>query len=376
MNWHYLERNPIPCTDSGGLFLIMSEPADTRPELVLNPLLTYVCHSRDTSDFTSIVRVCKEFYSADEIRAAKETLWKYGDNEVLPPAKMRKGGSAVDKSLEDIVSAMKLLDEAKRLPMFVVSANDLGRIPSAAPSETCSISICERLRVLEQQLSSFKDLEHRVKANENKLQKIPTSYSAAVASPPAPNHVQKPLVVSLPPPTHGQKQRPANSQTGATRNDQLTNKIGTTSLTQDKYGSHMSLNSVTSGVSQGFEYPNSYRSKLNRNRRKAVTGTANSTSSKLKGAPEPSRDVFIYRVQKGTEEKDVVDYLESNNITVRGLSKTSAVEAKFESFKLETTVSNLHQVLNANFWPSGICVRKYFTRRNKDNTTEEQWRES
>ena len=60
-------------------------------------VLTYVCHSRDTSDFTSIVRVCKEFYSADEIRAAKKPLWKYGDKRGPTATKMKKGSGAIDR---------------------------------------------------------------------------------------------------------------------------------------------------------------------------------------------------------------------------------------------------------------------------------------
>ena len=150
--------------------------------VVFNPTLSYISQSSDTSDRDSIVKVCKSCYAGDELKAAKEALWANADKDALPTLKQRKGAPANDKNIEDIINAMKSLDEANHLPTFAVNACDLGRIPSVIPTETCSISVCERLNVLEKKFAEIKDLEGRVKTNEDKLNRIPSSYSAAVTS--------------------------------------------------------------------------------------------------------------------------------------------------------------------------------------------------
>ena len=134
------------------------------------------------------------------------------------------------------------------------------------------------------------------------------------------------------------------------------------------YNSHQSLNSIASGHSQGYEYPARYRKKVRQDKLKSAKMNANPSASKLKGAPSPSRDVFVYRVEKGTEVKDLKDYLENANVTVREVTKVSREESKYDSFKVETTVSDMYSLLEPDFWPTGIQARRFFRPRNKDNS--------
>lgn len=80
-------------------------------------------------------------------------------------------------------------------------------------------------------------------------------------------------------------------------------------------------------------------------------------------APEPSRDIFVYRVAKGTSEKDIQEYMADNNVNVRSIELVSLDVAKFSSFKVELRKSDLNRALEAEFWPTGVCVRKYFKTR-------------
>ena len=129
---------------------------------------------------------------------------------------------------------------------------------------------------------------------------------------------------------------------------------------------------MPSCAAEGFEYSSDQRKRQRKkNNKKVVTGTSREQSGNLKGAPEPSREVFVYRVVKGTEENDIQEYLEEKNIAIRGVQKVSKEEAKFVSFRVEIKVSDMKKVLDSDFWPEGIHVRRFFKPRS--NTTEESW---
>ena len=53
-----------------------------------------------------------------------------GIKSTLPAFNTGKGTASSDRNLDDIVSALKLLDEANLVPTFAVRAIELGRIPS------------------------------------------------------------------------------------------------------------------------------------------------------------------------------------------------------------------------------------------------------
>ena len=106
-------------------------------------------------------------------------------------------------------------------------------------------------------------------------------------------------------------------------------------------------------------------------RRKPITGTR-AAMGKLKGAPEPSRDLFVYRVDKLVTDEDISSYLSDNGVEVRAIKLVSNSESRFASFKVELKVSDINKVLASDFWPEGICVRRFYTRRagNQGNENE------
>ena len=130
--------------------------------------------------------------------------------------------------------------------------------------------------------------------------------------------------------------------------------------------------SVPSAYKEGFMYSTQQRKNMRRSK-KAITGTSAGQGSKLKGAPEPSRDVFVYRVEKGVEPKDIEEHMTTNHVTVRGVNKVSNDEAKYCSFKVEIKISDLNTVLESDFWPAGICVRRFYRPRADTKTNLETW---
>ena len=158
-----------------------------------------------------------------------------------------------------------------------------------------------------------------------------------------------------------QKDRPERSHVAARpRMQEISHHGNRLTQLRELSSSQLSLTSNISHpshASQGFQYQN------RRTRPKATHITGTSRSDKIRGAPEPSRDIFVYRVAKGTSEKDIQEYMADNNVNVRSIERVSLDVAKFSSFNVELKKSDLNRALKTEFWPTSVCVRKYFKTR-------------
>ncbi|ELT88936.1 hypothetical protein CAPTEDRAFT_211650 [Capitella teleta] len=84
-------------------------------------------------------------------------------------------------TINDIIKAIKILDSADKLPLFAVPYDKLRRIPMSRPSETATVSICERLNLLEARLESQEAL---IASNSAKISAVSvTSSPRPVAQP-------------------------------------------------------------------------------------------------------------------------------------------------------------------------------------------------
>ena len=70
----------------------------------------------------------------------------------------------------------------------------------------------------------------------------------------------------------------------------------------------------------------------------------------VQDAPEPSRDVFVYRVLDGNIE----DYITEHKIEVHNLEHISKDGSRFMSFKVTVKVSDMNTLLQPEFWPVDI----------------------
>ena len=102
----------------------------------------------------------------------------------------------------------------------------------------------------------------------------------------------------------------------------------------------------------GFTFPKKKK------RPTVIVGKGSSSASK--SAPEPSRDVFLYRIDNATDEQNIVDYLTGKNITARQVTCMFKHESAFKSFKITVAVSNFQQLLDPNVWPEGVRIRKFY----------------
>ena len=116
----------------------------------------------------------------------------------------------------------------------------------------------------------------------------------------------------------------------------------------------------------GFRYPSHYARQVNRrNRRKVIAGNASQQCNLFKGGPEPTRDLFIYRVNKDVPVEAIQSHLTDNGVNVSKLDCVSHAEAQFRSFRLTVPKSEFNELFDPALWPSGVHVRQYVSRKTR-----------
>ena len=103
------------------------------------------------------------------------------------------------------------------------------------------------------------------------------------------------------------------------------------------------------------------------NRTNNVIGRDTSTEG-FRGAPPPSRVIFVSRVVSG--EKEVIsNFIKSRGVNVINIEKTSHEDATFSSYKICISVLDKEKVFDPKFWPAGVKCRMWRERkeRNQNN---------
>jgi hypothetical protein len=144
-------------------------------------------------------------------------------------------------------------------------------------------------------------------------------------------------------------------------------------LVPERWSSTFSLDrdSQKSENGSGFQVP-SYHAKKERQKQQRIIKGKSQARHGVKGAPEPSRHLFIYRVDPDTSENDIKVLLQDNqhDLNIRELVCTSHESAMFKSFKLTVPLSDYSALFNEDIWPDGIRVRPFRNPRpfNSENT--------
>jgi len=108
-----------------------------------------------------------------------------------------------------------------------------------------------------------------------------------------------------------------------------------------------SLNSGgVSEKSDGYRLPYQQRKKEQRKRRAAIVGK--SDNGVFSGAPEPSRDLFIFRVTPNTQTNDIERHLRDHQIEYRELTCMSHENSMLKSFRLTVAKSTFHDLFDAS----------------------------
>lgn len=321
---------------------------DMEPNLVIvNTILGYMMSSMESSNKESIQKmVCREFCGR-EILEAKELLWKKCNFGEYIQRKTTPQRTDKEANTMDILNELYRLDEENILPDILVNSREVKRFPSPQSEECVSENILRKL----------KELEKRVCTNEAKI------YSNEIDT----KILRDRLIPS-------KKIEPAFSwQNVGNKSANISTATGTTehpSLTHDPgrllFSEALSLPPPQKSSPRQPPPQETTSAKPRSLSRPVVKGMAPSSSSaKFKGAPPPKRSLFVYRVQKEVQEKDIEAYI-ADELKVNDCKTVlkSREEAKYNSFMVEVPVDRVDELLSPDKWPLGVCVRKFFIKNN------------
>ena len=110
-----------------------------------------------------------------------------------------------------------------------------------------------------------------------------------------------------------------------------------------------------------FHYPSHViRKKRQEAAQKTKFVVGHSKSGDVRGAPEPSRDIFVYRVHKDTTNQEMKDSVVSQGIAVSNVECSSKCESSFNSFKVTLPVSHLDRAFDPGVWPKGARMHRFW----------------
>ena len=141
---------------------------DLSEVIVINELLSYCVFHYNNSSVDSIKRVVVDFYHPTEISEAKRILWNSSSQEIIGPRCLRRNPNANGKNLDDIFTALQVLDEqSETIPTF--AAVKLDWVPRYAPKEIDMTSMILRINDLERKCAS---LDKQVANNSDTIQTV------------------------------------------------------------------------------------------------------------------------------------------------------------------------------------------------------------
>ncbi|ELT87026.1 hypothetical protein CAPTEDRAFT_186812 [Capitella teleta] len=252
----------------------------------------------------------------DDAQEAKTLLWKAAGKTLIGRSiSCRK--NETEKIADDIMTALSKLMNAKALPMFAVGPDLLHMIPKAQAQDTLSISVCERLNSIEEELIMMKSLYARVDEIERRIK---TTYSMVAAKLPASTKASD-------------RSRPSDSNSG-------------------------------------YKLVESRQKKKKRRqavRKNQVIGTRDLSTLKIAPPPIHYRSVFVARFDTETTTESIETYLKEYGVitkTVERMSKTTVPQA---SFRVEVVQTDFAKVYDAAFCPGGTLVDKFYNRPKPQN---------
>jgi hypothetical protein len=314
---------------------------------IINTVLAYIAFSMLSSSCDAIKRAVVGFFTLQQIVEAKDMLWELLSKDVTGDKFHRRDSqlrSEAEAHTSDIISVLQKMDRENKMPMFAVNYKHIGDMPISKPKEMNNIMMCDRLNRLEDTMQTMQGHMDRIIAeNINFRDQFEKRSSVCMDS--FADIVRK----------------PAN----LTRNSLETSQTSSMPRnSQDKQKSELLPVSVSKPRKEqdedGFILP-SYNKK---HKNKAVIGKSTVCGS-LKAAPEPCRDVFVFRTDKTTTVESLKNYLTEAGVLVRDIVLLSHSDAVYSSFKVTVPISQLEKTMDPNIWPQGIGIRRFWNKKNK-----------
>jgi hypothetical protein len=266
------------------------------PKVVIQPILTYMASSLNNSSHENIKKAVIGYFSLQQIIEAKDTLYSVANNSIIGDkvsSRVSTTRTEAEAHVVDMLQCMGKLDKAKSMPQFCVDFKNLFLIPRSQPEELNDISLCDRLNNIESVMSNVQSTLDRVIAENIALRE--TKMASHPAQPIANTYASK---TASPPP---------QAQTSLHM------------VQSNVIPKYPSAETVLAGPSVSNQVDDFQIPKYHKKRQQKTVLGKKTGDTRLKVGPEPSREVFVYRVDKSTNIEDMRDFVVNEGFTVRDI---------------------------------------------------------
>ena len=126
--------------------------------IVMNGLLLWINIQRMTTAENIWKSQLLKKNVAEEITAAKHALWEVADENIVGRYSVRRGDKKLSAEIDDIAGAMKKLQQANDLPMFLATSDMIAKGPvlnSINREEVDVGDVLNNVKRMEESMSAF-----------------------------------------------------------------------------------------------------------------------------------------------------------------------------------------------------------------------------
>ena len=365
-----------------------SEASSEVPEAVItdvtyikSELLCYAIRYAQSSSPDKLVAVICSSFTVNEIKEAKDNLWKVFGAHLDPNPRRsgRRSTPVAETEADDIVKlgilplANKKLFERSSVKFCVV---DLDKVPKYNPEETNVHSMMASIAELQ---GKFQAMDNCIRRNASHIEELRTNTDRM-------HHMMRKCAPVQPAKFSNELQNhfpPLAKQSASWRDAMLQETSASTSIKSTPYvAQHPELLSNTSprrfqqSESQPLNSNNENaqqqdfrnRDQIDARQRKKQTLMAktksvniiigNRNGSKLTGA-ETSKTIFVSNVDKNWTEGDISNEMKCHDVTPVFVKCVSHVESYTKSFKVVIKQADQDKVMCAEFWPERVKCREW-----------------
>ena len=353
-------------------------------KVLIQPVIAYIVFSMQSGSLENIRNATLGFFTETDINMAKDDLWVHCGTKIIGEKKKRKETavrSVKEANVTDIINACVQLDKSDCVPHIVISAKSLNCIPRSHLEELNNITLVDRLNRLEGRMLNMQTTLDGIVAENIVLKEHianSTTYASKLSS--TKSHQDKPSALSMKVGDPSLSQQTDVKQIKDCQQPDVRPKIRTfhassaQNIPEGISISHLNQcptvlstdNACSSAqtkhsedITDEFRLPTKHLKQMRRRERRQVIIGKGNTAARLKGAPEPGRDLFVFRLDSETTNGDIKAYLQSHNISVLKIDQISHENSKYKSFKVTVLVSSLNDLLKEEAWPTGVGVRRF-----------------
>lgn len=331
---------------------------------IVNSVLAYG-HVR--LKYVSPEEVCESLastFEGYEFRAAKDELWqnieeKEGSDGIkIIGQKQNRNNScsrtAARANCQDVLKALKDLEDAGILPDLAVCVEDLVELPHIAPQ--LELSHQKRRAACDSQLSEMEEELHQtqtlVQESLASIQEAQKTMAADLVQ------LRQRLDAPAFPGTRSTpscQQKPRSTRSVSASHPEFE---GADRVVHDELGPRGSRSGYMRSIHPKSEPPAWSTVKRRKKKRKIVTGTQECVDS-FCGAPEV-RSLFVWNVSKDTEPEKVKKHIANQCDGIVSVRAWSHPDAPRRSFKVTVMKESVNTLMNPDFpWPRHVKVRHF-----------------